>query len=45
MQLRASQNIVQITTEHGGVLNLAGAGAGGGPTASAIFLDLRRLIV
>ncbi len=45
LAVEGTQNIVQITTEHGGVLNLAGAGAGGGPTASAIFLDIQRLIV
>jgi homoserine dehydrogenase len=45
LAVEGTQNIVQIATEHGGILSLAGPGAGGDPTASAIFLDLQRLIV
>ena len=43
LSVGGTQNIIQIQTAHAGVLTLAGAGAGGGPTASAIFLDLQRL--
>ncbi|MDZ7701183.1 MAG: homoserine dehydrogenase [Halobacteriales archaeon] len=36
-------NIVQIETEHGGRLNLSGAGAGGPETATAVLADVGRL--
>ena len=36
-------NIVQVETEHGGRLNLSGAGAGGPETATAVLADVGRL--
>lgn len=45
LAVKGTQNIAQINTKNGGALNLIGPGAGGGPTAAAIFADLKRLQV
>lgn len=43
LAVSGTRNIVQLETAHAGQLNISGRGAGGDPTAAAIFADLSRL--
>ena len=43
LAVSGTRNIVQLETETAGQLNISGRGAGGAPTAAAIFADLQRL--
>jgi len=43
LAVSGTRNIVQLETTHAGLLDIAGRGAGGPETASAIFADIGRL--
>lgn len=43
LAVSGTRNIVQIETDGAGRLNISGRGAGGAPTAAAVFADLQRL--
>ena len=43
LAVTGTQNIVQLTTQHAGQLNISGRGAGGPETATAILADISRL--
>lgn len=42
LAVTGTQNIVQLTTAHAGMLNISGRGAGGPETATAILADINR---
>jgi len=43
LAVSGTRNIVQLDTEHAGVLNVSGRGAGGPETATAVLADVGRL--